>query len=72
MRFYRIPGRDRPVFLSDTHAELIDATPAEEDHPARNATTGVWRAWAALQGMDPDEAGKRSRTDLIATYLGEE
>lgn len=72
MRFYRIPGQDRPFFLSEEHAALIDATPVETDRPAKNASATVWRAYAVLKGMDSDVAEAMSRTDLIDTYAPEE
>lgn len=73
MRYYRIPGQDRPYFLSEDHAAQLQATPWEaEDRPARNASTGDWQAYAVTQGMDPDVAGAMTRAQIIATYDREE
>lgn len=45
--------------------------PDDPAPPARNASTEVWRAYAVARGMDPGEAGQRTRDDLVAEYLGE-
>lgn len=44
--------------------------PDDPEPPARNASTENWRAYAVARGMSPEEAGKRSRDDLVAEYLG--
>lgn len=75
------PGSDDEVrldALSDdpsTDWRRVDdeaPTPVTEDPtdklPARSASKADWKAYAASQGMDEDEAEKATRDELAAKY----
>jgi hypothetical protein len=70
MRHYDVPGYDRPLLLSEEHAELIGATEHAEvsTRPARNAAVQEWRDYALGQGLDAAAAEGMTRAQLIETY----
>lgn len=41
---------------------------APDGPPAKSALKPAWVAWAVVQGMDPEEAERASKDDLIAAY----
>jgi len=70
MKLYDVPGYDRPLMLSEEHAELIGGTEHElvETMPAKSATKAEWASYAVTRGADPAVAEATSRADLIAQY----
>jgi hypothetical protein len=70
MKLYDVPGHDRPLMLSEEHAELIGATPHEvvSAVPSRNANKPAWVAFAVAQGTDPAVADAMTRADLIEQF----
>lgn len=70
MKLYDVPGVDRPLMLSEEHADLIGATEHElaAQMPPRNANKPAWVDYAVSQGADPAVADATSRADLIAQY----
>jgi hypothetical protein len=72
MRYYDVTGYDRPLLLSEEHAELIGATEHAQVTalPARNAPVQEWRDYALTQGADAAAAEGMTRAALIETYGG--
>jgi hypothetical protein len=69
MRFYNVPGYDRPLLLSEEHAELIGATESmKPDAPARNASAAEWRDYALAQGATAEAVESMTRAQLIESY----
>lgn len=69
MKLYDVPGHDRPLMLSDAHAELLEATPHEATpQPGRNASADAWREWVIGRGVDPDAVALLTRTEIIESY----
>lgn len=72
MRYYDVQGYDRPLFLSEEHAELIGA----KEHatvtslPTKNASVQEWRDYALTQGADAGAVEAQTRAQLIETYGG--
>lgn len=72
MKLYDVDGYDRPLLLSEDHAELLGATPHAviSETPARNGTVAEWRDFALSQGADPEAAQTMTRAQLIESYGG--
>lgn len=69
MNLYDVPGYDRPLRLSEEHAELLGATlHAEVQPPARNASAQEWRDYATSRGVAPEALEGMTRAALIQTY----
>jgi len=70
MKLYRVDGYDRPLRLSEAHAELLGATESTDVilMPARNAAKAVWVDYAVSQGADPVVAEATTKADLIEQY----
>lgn len=70
MNYYDVPGYDRPLFLSEEHAELIGGKLHEvtATQPSRNATRAEWADYALAQGADPASVDTMTRTQLIDTF----
>lgn len=72
MKLYDVEGYERPLLLSDEHAEQIGATAhvVETTVPTRNANKQAWSDYALSQGADPSAVEQMTRTQLIDTYGG--
>lgn len=70
MKLYDVAGHDRPLLLSEEHAELIGATEHElvTETPSRNANKPAWVAYAVAQGNDPAVAEAMTRAELIEQF----
>lgn len=72
MRYFNVAGTDRPLLLSDEHAELIGATEVSTRavRPNKAAAKSEWVDYAVGTGADPTVAESMTRADLIARYGG--
>lgn len=71
MNLYDVDGYDRPLLLSEEHAEAIGATlhqPSEQ--PKANAAVAEWRDYAIGQGADPEGVEAMTRAQIIEAYGG--
>ena len=70
MKLYDVNGYDKPLMLSDEHAERIGASEhqIETRMPARNALKQQWVDYAVGQGVDPVVADSMTRTELVEQY----
>ena len=71
MKHYTVKGYDRPLLLSEEHAELIGATEVRElQRPNRSASRQEWVDYATSLGTDPAVLESQTRAQLIETYGG--
>lgn len=70
MRYYDVAGHDRPLFLSEEHAELLGAKEHRlpSARPALNASKGEWVDYAVAQGANMEAAEAATRASLIEAY----
>lgn len=72
LRYFRAQGYGvEPV---DGPTGPVAAVPVEAPptHPARNASTEVWRAYAVEHGLTADEANELTRDQLVELFTTEE
>lgn len=72
MRYYDVDGYDRPLLLSEEHAEALGATEHQTttERPNRAASKADWAAYAVGVGGDPTVVESMTRADLIEQYGG--
>lgn len=71
MKLYDVDGYDRPLLLSEEHAEVLGAKErAALTRPGRHDPKAAWVDYAVAQGMDPTVAETTTKADLQATYGG--
>lgn len=72
MRFYDVPGHDRPLMLSEEHAEVLGATEhrTTQQRPNRAASKQDWADYAVGMGADPTVVETMTRANLIDQYGG--
>lgn len=70
MKLYDVEGHDRPLRLSDEHAEVIGATEHVVTHeqPTRNAAKAEWIDYALGQGADASAVEQMTRVELIEHF----
>lgn len=72
MRYYDVAGYDRPLLLTEEHAESLGATEVASTHvrPNGRASKQEWADYAVGQGADPTVVAGLTRADLIEQYGG--
>lgn len=72
MNLYDVDGYDRPLLLSEEHAEVLGArlhaTPAETPHS--RASKAEWADYALGTGADPEYVGTLTRAQLLEQFGG--
>lgn len=70
MKLYDVEGHDRPLLLSDEHAESIGAIEHVDESvkPTQRATKAEWSSYALSQGGDPDAVSSMTRAELIENW----
>lgn len=70
MRLFDVDGHDKPLLLSDEHAEILSAKPHRvvRDKPVRSANKQTWADYALAQGADPSLVETQTRAELIDSW----
>lgn len=69
MKQYDVEGYDRPLLLSEEHAEEIGASEhVETGQPKPSAGKAEWVAYAETRGADPDDAAASTKRQLVELY----
>lgn len=54
--------------LVEVEMVVVEPVALSDEAPAKSANKPDWVAYAVLQGMDPDEAEKATKDDLVSRY----
>lgn len=67
MKLYDVAGHDKPLLLSEAHAEHIGAIEHvdESAKPTQRASKAEWASYALAQGGDPAAVETMTRAELI-------